>query len=887
MDSLYGGKQGQSFVLRGRFTSVQDMVNEFSKGASYTDVWYGEYVIIDTPNKNDADNGRIYQRGLNYDNADTGGAIEVGQVVGPSSGTPYMQLLPRKNLDTIKAAYGGEDTPVAYTRFPLDANEDGKADLNEDGTVATTNVSTSRIGELSFDLDMDKDGSVDYDKSSLVPGYYFDPKTEKETFNDSIKYTWLNVRKDNATEDSWFYVGFQIPYLVQEFETKEISPYDEDGNLVTKDKSVTIDSTNKANNAYHPYYQHLTLGIPKGIKGDTIRNLRVVTLTNNVGKIYSDGSDPSNLTIYTESAIVVNDKTGEVFFDETKTYTDFSDNKQVYVYDFYWYDNVQAPKAYAIYVADYKDVRDITIAEDGTITVTYKNNDTQVLDKCVRWMNSVAINGDNGLMHVEMNNDGHDLQKDYYFHVRWPKQMALDTENGKLTVTYTNDGVTNDTTSPSAPTNVTQELYDIPWITEMSLNKDTGQFVANFNNDKIKDIDEFLDWVKSATLAADGTLTWHHTIGDTKNSEKVQWITSARITSDGKIQIVFNTLDERGENKTIYLQDSTSGKEFHVKTIKDVELATYDSLQSDDVDSLRSDYNDFLRKSKKIKVTYNTTTSADAGSVVNEYEYIGDPINYVEDMVVRPEDMHLLVLFSDPDNRYDGRYSQSSDRTYKDSLGRTWTSYLGTSGLKEGFTTDNDIWWRDFGSIKDTSGIMVGTKVVWSEAIGKDSIIDPTLYPDGTDTSGINTYDTSYIKRWLNKNYPKGLTGSTAGKVIIYVDDHLVSSGGEAKNFFFAYDYDSPYNSELSVEDNATRGWFYIGTVSDAGGGGSVYLGDKDSTVASDKVNSGGVWFRVSTLDYTTSTGAGEKVLKPEGIPRSWFYDYGADNTNPYSGTYR
>ena len=67
------------------------MVDAFKLGNEYQNVWYHEFCIVDTPNKNDKDNGKIYQRGLDYSN-DMGGAIYKGQIVGSTSGTPLFQL---------------------------------------------------------------------------------------------------------------------------------------------------------------------------------------------------------------------------------------------------------------------------------------------------------------------------------------------------------------------------------------------------------------------------------------------------------------------------------------------------------------------------------------------------------------------------------------------------------------------------------------------------------------------------------------------------------------------------------------------------------------------------------------------------------------------------
>ena len=91
MDSFYGGKPSAAFVLRGSFESVDAMVQAFKRGDSYKDVWYHEYILINCPNLNDPEHGRIYRRGLDYTNS-MGGAEFVGTIRGPMSGTPFMQM---------------------------------------------------------------------------------------------------------------------------------------------------------------------------------------------------------------------------------------------------------------------------------------------------------------------------------------------------------------------------------------------------------------------------------------------------------------------------------------------------------------------------------------------------------------------------------------------------------------------------------------------------------------------------------------------------------------------------------------------------------------------------------------------------------------------------
>jgi len=68
MYSFYGGRPGNSFVIVTTYESVDDMIKNFEKGPEYTAVHYNEYVLINTPNKNDRDNGKIFRRGYDYKN---------------------------------------------------------------------------------------------------------------------------------------------------------------------------------------------------------------------------------------------------------------------------------------------------------------------------------------------------------------------------------------------------------------------------------------------------------------------------------------------------------------------------------------------------------------------------------------------------------------------------------------------------------------------------------------------------------------------------------------------------------------------------------------------------------------------------------------------------
>lgn len=252
-NSFYGGRQGASFVIQEKYKSIKapDVTNEiwnkiiredlglaeganisneqreswnkqycmvsaFQQGNSYKTVNYDEYVIIDTENKNDPDNGRIYRRGYDYNN-NMGGALYVGQIVGPAGLAPHTEMKTINEVESIKETEGFE-----YRR--------GK------GEYAVTNA-------------------------SLIAG-----KNEDGTFNDAIEWSCCSVRDANSHE-STAHIGFKFPYTVIDFTAKSVSAY-------TSDKAELV---SRVDDETHPFYEKWQLQVPKGIKGDALKNLREST----------------------------------------------------------------------------------------------------------------------------------------------------------------------------------------------------------------------------------------------------------------------------------------------------------------------------------------------------------------------------------------------------------------------------------------------------------------------------------------------------------------------------------------------------------------------------------------------------------------------------------
>jgi hypothetical protein len=58
--------------------------------------------MINTPNKNDPDNGKIYRRGYDFTN-ELGGAQYIGTIVGPAGKAPMLEIVSRQEVHNKSA----------------------------------------------------------------------------------------------------------------------------------------------------------------------------------------------------------------------------------------------------------------------------------------------------------------------------------------------------------------------------------------------------------------------------------------------------------------------------------------------------------------------------------------------------------------------------------------------------------------------------------------------------------------------------------------------------------------------------------------------------------------------------------------------------------------
>lgn len=234
---------------------LKGMVNCFSKGGAYTDVNYGEYVIIDTLSKSDETNGCLYRRGFQYNQIideptkqhPGGGAIYIGQIVGPKGDNSQIQIV------------------------------DWEADQPSSSDISST--SQGVIG--------------------LIPGIITEGTAA--TFNDNIVSKIINIKDEygNITEAQ---LRFQTPYPVIRMTAQQVNV--SDGAQTTVAHSYFNTSgvlsteiwTASATNVFHsiidenhPFYIDYQIAVPKGDPGVK----QIISVGDNLYVQYSDGVRPS------------------------------------------------------------------------------------------------------------------------------------------------------------------------------------------------------------------------------------------------------------------------------------------------------------------------------------------------------------------------------------------------------------------------------------------------------------------------------------------------------------------------------------------------------------------------------------------------------------------
>lgn len=424
-NSFYGGRQGASFTIVKNFTTIEEMIESFKKGADYKIVSYDEYVLISTLDRYSRDNGKIYRRGYDYNN-ELGGAIYIGQISGAPGPAPYLEMA---TVDEVKETY----------------ETAGNQDIYREGS-----------------------GSYTVDNNSLVPGKYEENGEVK--FNDEIHWAYCSFVEEELGVAK---IGFLTPYLVNDFTVTHV-PTHFSGELIERTDDMS-----------HPFYSKWNIFLPKGIKGESLNNLRVIKANSNI-ESYPGQED------------------------------DIANEREVLVYDFIKYDNKEEGELVSIYLGDYNMIDDIVISDDGTFTFNYSHDDNYTRERLFKWIKSVTLT-EEGHFTVEYNQETDEQGNftKYETDLKWVDDIEI-TEDGTVNISYS--------------VNEEKNLNNLfKWIKNVTLTE-TGKFIVEYNYETDKNgqptkYETELQWVNNVSMSESGEITIYYPNGTTKLLEnKIKWI---------------------------------------------------------------------------------------------------------------------------------------------------------------------------------------------------------------------------------------------------------------------------------------------------------------------------------------------------------------------------
>lgn len=789
MDSLYGGKPGLSFILKERFSSINEMTAAFERGDGHTTTWYGEYCIIDTPNKNHQDNGKIYRRGVSY-TAANGARVDtsecVGQIVGPSSGTPSFCL---NSL----------------------VDENGNYNLPNEAGVKEEPVEV-KIG------------------NSTVTGYIRESSDSKEaaiTFKPGVQegenkatYTWQNIRvdaNDKNESNSWFGVQLEIPTLTQAWKAESISAY--------KQPSTKTESSNN-------FYQTTTIGVPKGIQGISVTDLKVEEL-NSSSKSYYAAQD------------IFNAITKNGIFDTTSieelTSLKFEE-KCYYLTGVITSYQEETPIKYKIVFSSWDVLDNISFnSEDGKITFDYageKESQTYYLPYVEKVELTTGTGSKGGQFTCTYPNDTFASANTY-----WVKNIQIN-ENGQ--VQYTFAGVPTEEISNSSllPVGNSQDgIYNsatnLIWPKDITLNKETGELTLTNNQEVITELGQlvFPKSLKIITLENEDEADNQFEItysDNTKETFYTQQVKKIRANEDGNLVVEYHDGTENEDiitenaplNTVINLkfeeQESSNDNEENTEettstynlvkefryTGKETMLEDVSILKHGDKAIVFNDGETFLTDEDENIISNQPLLTGDRRIKVNyaipeNKEVITEPINSIEDITISKGQVY--VLYSNKDLRDQGYIIDDNEQTV---IRPGWAKNLNGSFYTSDFAekAGQTYYWKSIGSIAP-AGYQFAT------TIDINTIIE-TEKPSGIEGAGDKYQDSlSDIAVYLEKELFEGLVAEenidiiekiNSGFLVAVLYNKNANNGETSYSKFF-------FRKTNYSEDLTTYSWEYLG----------------------------------------------------------------------------
>jgi hypothetical protein len=577
--------------------------------------------------------------------------------------------------------------------------------------------------------------------------------------------------------------------------------------------------------------------IIKNSEGEfALGDVRIYRPTAFTGKYINDENQKD--TTYTTSVnpddCLSADELNYLFEKENSVEEKDNKSRQIIIYTTDIYDDEPVQKYY-IYLGDYNSIANVNIEDNGTIHFDYTYDNSDIFEEAITTITGISLDTKTGIFTIELNNNSLGGETIYSETLHLPKKVEYDDSTGLVSYTYTN-GV-NENKEPNDEKIILNDNNPIQYLrgidynnpeTEVYeyddakqeivqvLNTKGGTITFTYNlkkkNDQGNYIDEYL--ADSCQLLfpykvknedADLTFVFSNQT-ETTFENALEKIEKAGIADNGIISFYTNGKDDQGEQKSFSLKEiaqngSVTNNNFQLKYIKSIGL-------------IGTGIND----DKNLQVKYNTGPETIDDSAINGIEdvrIITDPVSGNSSSSLK----NLYILYSDKSKRYTGKKTYDDDgslasTTYPDedtdNKGYIWTAaYLVNPNEyatyrnnikypKDGY---QNVYYRNFGSVRDTSGILVGLEITNDIIQSDKDAQEKDIFKNADYTSKI---DDNLIIEYLNYKYPQSYDD---GKVAIYTPP-IASDNGDVLRIFYGFD--------STVKDKAYKGWFKIGSLADS-----------------------------------------------------------------------
>ena len=466
LESFYGGKQGVSPIVKARFKYITSAKRKDENGniiydqnnkpvyidkaygnmvnyrniippdsevmetmfasINYEDVWYGQLAIIDTTNKRNKNNGKLFRRVLGRTEAEAekdGGTLHgeyIGRIVGPSEGFPNVKI------------HGSVDSVKDVVKKTFNGNNDYLYPIGENSIAegATTIADLDRIYALK----------ASQSNGQLIPGAERNSQGKFVSKENGIYYSWVNVRDniDSESEDTYVYLGFTVPYTVFDFDFKSV-----DWN-----KEFSAEQINREEYASgeEPFFVNWAINIPRGVTGNHAGYLRRTTFgefrnltPQNTGKpILYDFSD-----IWSEN----NGNFNLPEYGSTKpfpTFNGLTSSSSIIVYTFFinkiTEENKETIPA-TCYIGRIADIESIDLLETGHISVKYSDRQAPIIinrANPLKWVKEITYGIDVSTGHSKLNVVYNDDTKSRDMYIPYLETAQVKTVNDKYIISMNN-----------------------------------------------------------------------------------------------------------------------------------------------------------------------------------------------------------------------------------------------------------------------------------------------------------------------------------------------------------------------------------------------------------------------------------------------------------------